>query len=95
MIQILKDHTKLLADMQSEVINVSKAVRKLIGTADENKKVIQDLQNRVEENKVAMSHIDEKLVGFRVDIDDIKTRIEILPEMRENIHVSYSTCCHS
>lgn len=89
MIQILKDHTKLISDMKSEVANVSKIVRKLVNTADENKQVIIDLQQKVEQNKIAMSMIDDKLLSFRIDIDEIKTRIEILPEMKENIHVSH------
>lgn len=67
--------------------NVAGAVRKLISTADDNKKVIDDVLAKVHENKLAMKAIDDNLRDFRIDIDDIKARIECLPEMKEQIHV--------
>lgn len=88
MIQILRDHTTLIADMKSEMTNVSSAVRKLIATADDNKKIIANVLEKVQENKLAMDTIHKTLMEYKIDITDIQGRIECLPEMKEHIQVS-------
>lgn len=85
MIQVLKDHTTLIGDLKSEMTNVSKAVRKLINTADDNKKIIDHVLEKVEENKKSMNEIHKTLLEYKIDIADIQGRIECLPEMKERI----------
>lgn len=89
MIQILKDHTTLIGDLKTEMTNVSSAVRKLIATADDNKKIIANVLEKVETNKKAMDTIHNTLLEYKIDIVDIQGRIECLPEMKENIQVGY------
>ena len=87
MIQILKDHTTLIGDLKTEMTNVSSAVRKLIATADDNKKIIANVLEKVEANKTAMDTIHKTLLEYKIDIADIQGRIECLPEMKEHIQV--------
>jgi hypothetical protein len=85
MIKILKDHTTLLSDLKSEVNNVSTAVRKLITTADDNKKIIADVLTKVEANKTTMNTIHKTLLEYKIDISEIQGKIECLPEMKDGI----------
>ena len=88
MIQVLKDHTTLIGGLKSEMTNVSTAVRKLIASADDNKRIVNEVLAKVAENKESMDVIHKTLLEYKIDIDSIKESISCLPEMKDNIQVS-------
>ena len=73
--------------MSSEVTRVSAAVRKLLSTADDNKKIIESLENRVKDARDEVRQLRQILGEHRIDIDDIQMKIAVIPEMKDHIHV--------
>jgi uncharacterized coiled-coil DUF342 family protein len=90
MVSVLKDHTTLIQDMRSEVSGLTKAVRGLIATADQNVEIIQELKRKVVENKDAIDQMHVSMDGVRKDIADIRDKISVLPDFDERIKVCLS-----
>jgi chromosome segregation ATPase len=90
MVSVLKDHTTLIQDMRGEVSGLTKAVRGLIATADQNVEIIQELKSKVVENKAAIDIIQASMDGVRKDITDIREKISVLPDFDERIKVRIS-----
>lgn len=87
MVSVLKDHTTVIQDMRGEVSGLTKAVRGLIATADQNVEIIQELKRKVVENKSAIDEIQTSIDGFRKDFADIREKISVLPDYDERIKV--------
>lgn len=94
MVSILKDHTVILQEVTGEVTNISAAVRKLLNTADDNRKIIQAVEDKVIANKDEITKIRQTLADYRKEFDEIQQQISVIPDMRDHIHVSIFKCIY-